>query len=135
MNSIKMTHTVARYHNTDERMTGLFVKITNQMIINCKKYILGFKGSAAISKKSSKGAEALDGSILWEQDMILHDELIVVLKQCLVLLLVQIEKNEKILPTSKMTAQEKEASARIKTIYLFHGVPRYWGFGFKQHFC
>lgn len=32
MNSIKMIHTIARYYNTNERMTGLFVKITNQMI-------------------------------------------------------------------------------------------------------
>jgi dynein heavy chain len=29
MNSIKMIHTIARYYNTNERMTGLFVKITN----------------------------------------------------------------------------------------------------------
>lgn len=29
MNSIKMIHTIARYYNTTERMTGLFVKITN----------------------------------------------------------------------------------------------------------
>ena len=39
MNSIKMIHTIARYYNTTERMTTLFAKITNQMIINCTKYI------------------------------------------------------------------------------------------------
>ena len=36
MNSIKMIHTIARYYNTNDRMTGLFVKITQQMINNCK---------------------------------------------------------------------------------------------------
>jgi dynein heavy chain len=34
MTSIKMIHTIARYYNTTERMTNLFVKITNQMIEN-----------------------------------------------------------------------------------------------------
>ena len=43
MNSIKMIHTIARYYNTNDRMTGLFVKITNQMIQNCKNNILEFK--------------------------------------------------------------------------------------------
>ena len=70
MNSIKMIHTVARYYNTDERMTGLFVKITNQMIINCKQYILTFKeGLAADSgakKSRKKDAGGLDDSILWD---------------------------------------------------------------------
>lgn len=40
MNSVKMIHTIARYYNTSERMTHLFMKITNQMITNCKKTIL-----------------------------------------------------------------------------------------------
>ena len=43
MNSIKMIHTIARYYNTNDRMTGLFVKITNQMINNCKYNILFYK--------------------------------------------------------------------------------------------
>ena len=43
MNSIKMIHTIARYYNTTERMTLLFVKITNQMIANCKASLLRVK--------------------------------------------------------------------------------------------
>lgn len=30
-----------RYYNTTERMTGLFAKITDQMILNCKDSIMG----------------------------------------------------------------------------------------------
>lgn len=41
LNSIKMIHTIARYYNTPERLTGLFCKITDQMIANCKMHILG----------------------------------------------------------------------------------------------
>eukprot|EP00854_Cymbomonas_tetramitiformis_P001067 gene1068-1616_t len=40
MNNIKMMHTIARYYNTPERMTTLFCKITNQMITNCKNFVL-----------------------------------------------------------------------------------------------
>ena len=39
MNSIKMIHTIARYYSTTERMTNLFARITNQMIVNCKNSI------------------------------------------------------------------------------------------------
>jgi dynein heavy chain len=40
MNAIKMIHTIARYYNSPAAMTNLFCKITNQMIINCKDYIM-----------------------------------------------------------------------------------------------
>jgi dynein heavy chain len=36
-----MIHTIARYYGTTERMTKLFMKITNQMIIACKLNING----------------------------------------------------------------------------------------------
>lgn len=40
MNAIKMIHTIARFYNTSDKMTGLFTKITNQMIRNCREKIL-----------------------------------------------------------------------------------------------
>eukprot|EP01062_Namystynia_karyoxenos_P079539 TRINITY_DN8407_c0_g1_i1.p1 TRINITY_DN8407_c0_g1~~TRINITY_DN8407_c0_g1_i1.p1 ORF type:complete len:4892 (+),score=1969.11 TRINITY_DN8407_c0_g1_i1:217-14892(+) len=39
INVIKMIHAISRHYNTSERMTGLFVKITNQMIRSCKRYL------------------------------------------------------------------------------------------------
>lgn len=43
MNTIKMIHTIARFYNTADKMTSLFMKITNQMITNCKNRITGGK--------------------------------------------------------------------------------------------
>eukprot|EP00217_Crustomastix_stigmatica_P013603 CAMPEP_0183798542 /NCGR_PEP_ID=MMETSP0803_2-20130417/19119_1 /TAXON_ID=195967 /ORGANISM="Crustomastix stigmata, Strain CCMP3273" /LENGTH=4519 /DNA_ID=CAMNT_0026043227 /DNA_START=42 /DNA_END=13598 /DNA_ORIENTATION=- len=40
LSNIKMMHSIARYFNTPERMTTLFVKVTNAMITNCKDHIL-----------------------------------------------------------------------------------------------
>jgi hypothetical protein len=43
MNSLKMIHSIARYFNTPERMTDLFVKITTQMIANCTQHIVSLE--------------------------------------------------------------------------------------------
>jgi dynein heavy chain len=63
MNAIKMIYTIARYYNSTDKMTKLFIKITNQMIANCKKRIQP-------SKKDD----------IWEND---PEELIEKLTQCI----------------------------------------------------
>jgi dynein heavy chain len=65
MNSIKMIHTIARYYNTNERMTGLLVKITNEMIANCCRNVLNFrkiKRGEPVKYNKNMG----DDSVLWE---------------------------------------------------------------------
>jgi dynein heavy chain len=81
MNSIKMIHTIARYYNTNERMTGLFVKITNQMIKNCSFNILNF-GKVRRGENPKKGAIPSD-DVLWDHDQYPPEELIPVLQTCI----------------------------------------------------
>ena len=39
MNAIRMINSYSRYYNTSERMTALFLKVTNQMITACRAHI------------------------------------------------------------------------------------------------
>ena len=39
MNAIRMINSYSRYYNTSERMTALFVKVTNQMITACRAHL------------------------------------------------------------------------------------------------
>ena len=88
MNSIKMIHTIARYYNTNERMTGLFQKITNQMILNCKFNIINFRRiklgqSPQGTMNPGPGRKVvLDDSHLWEDSEYPPDELIAMFRQC-----------------------------------------------------
>ena len=68
MNSIKMIHTIARYYNTNDRVTELFKKITKQMIICCKNSILN--GETSDDK-------------LWNHERFPPEKLILVLKSCI----------------------------------------------------
>ncbi|KAJ1563094.1 Dynein heavy chain 5, axonemal [Cladochytrium tenue] len=63
INAIKMIYSISRYYNTSERMTSLFVKVTNQMITSCKEFI--YKDG---------------GSKLWDQD---RTELVKKLNDCM----------------------------------------------------
>jgi len=81
MNSIKMIHTIARYYNTNDRMTGLFVKITQQMINNCKYNILYFRRIREGTEKTGK--KIMNDDVLWNHDEYPPEELIPVLKSCL----------------------------------------------------
>jgi len=81
MNSIKMIHTIARYYNTNERMTSLFVKISNQMIKRCKFWILNFRIIKGTTQK--KSGEMPNDQALWDFEKYPAEELIPVLQSCI----------------------------------------------------
>ncbi|XP_046400520.1 dynein axonemal heavy chain 8 [Ischnura elegans] len=39
MHAIRMIYGTSRYYNTNEKITALFVKVTNQLVASCKRYL------------------------------------------------------------------------------------------------
>ncbi len=53
MNAIRMIHSYSRYYHTSERMTCLFVKVTNQMITACKAHLTNNDSSTVWNQERS----------------------------------------------------------------------------------
>ncbi len=60
MSAVQMMHSIARYYSSAERMTGLFVKITNQMIIACRRHVRGCPKQA--------GTDPAKKPTIWDSD-------------------------------------------------------------------
>lgn len=112
MNAIKMIHTIARYYSGTTAMTNLFCKITNQMITNCKEYILigslpkkvededaGNEDSDEDGDDDIDDDKALQEAI-WDRD---PDELIQVLHNCIKL-------------NQKYQAEYKKIKEKVETL-------------------
>ena len=60
LNSVKMIHTISRYYNTTERMSTLFMTISNQLVVACKRFIatLGTEDAIATAKAAGNNSQA-----------------------------------------------------------------------------
>ncbi|XP_060776773.1 dynein axonemal heavy chain 5-like [Neoarius graeffei] len=68
INAIRMIHSTSRYDNISEKITTLFLKVTNQMITACKAYITN-NGSATIwDQPQDVVAEKLRAAISLNQE-------------------------------------------------------------------
>jgi dynein heavy chain len=68
INAIRMIHSISRYYNTSERMTSLFLKVTNQMITACKSYISENGTQTIWSQSQTNLIKKLNDSIKLNQE-------------------------------------------------------------------
>uniref|UniRef100_A0A8C3EUT6 Dynein axonemal heavy chain 5 n=1 Tax=Corvus moneduloides TaxID=1196302 RepID=A0A8C3EUT6_CORMO len=68
INAIKMIQSISQYYNTSEKISSLFVKVTNQMITACKSYIAN-NGTATIwNQPQERIMEKLQAAIKLKQE-------------------------------------------------------------------
>ncbi|XP_051871749.1 dynein axonemal heavy chain 5 [Pristis pectinata] len=96
MNSIRMIHSISKYYNTSEHMTSLFIKVTNQMISTCKKYLCQNVGK------------------IWEHD---RQELLKRIKDCIQLNLEYQKHFQRI--REKLRENPKERQFEFSENYIF----------------
>jgi dynein heavy chain, axonemal len=68
INAIRMIYSISRYYNSSERMTSLFLKVTNQMITACKSYITVRGTETVWSQTQNEVIEKLKDSIKLNQE-------------------------------------------------------------------
>ncbi|KAA0162679.1 hypothetical protein FNF28_04622 [Cafeteria roenbergensis] len=54
LNAIRMVHGVSRFFCTTERMTAFFVRLTNQLVLACRKHILGGRPAQELWGRSAE---------------------------------------------------------------------------------
>ncbi|XP_047189213.1 dynein axonemal heavy chain 5 isoform X3 [Scophthalmus maximus] len=68
INAIRMIHSISRYYNTSEKITSLFVKVTNQMITACKAYITNNGSNSIWDQPEQVVADKIKASIHLNQE-------------------------------------------------------------------
>uniref|UniRef100_A0A8C3PTP3 Dynein axonemal heavy chain 5 n=1 Tax=Calidris pygmaea TaxID=425635 RepID=A0A8C3PTP3_9CHAR len=68
INAIKMIQTISQYYNTSEKISSLFVKVTNQMITACKSYITNNNTANIWSQPRERVLEKLQAAIRLKQE-------------------------------------------------------------------
>nr|XP_013808177.1 PREDICTED: dynein heavy chain 5, axonemal isoform X2 [Apteryx mantelli mantelli] len=67
MNAIKMIYSISQYYNTSEKISSLFVKVTNQLITACKSYITNNDTATIWNQPQERVLEKLRAAIRLKQ--------------------------------------------------------------------
>ncbi|XP_060937369.1 dynein axonemal heavy chain 5 isoform X1 [Limanda limanda] len=68
INAIRMLHSISHYYNTSEKVSSLFVKVTNQMITACKSYITNNDSNSIWDQPQQDVADKIKAAIFLNQE-------------------------------------------------------------------